>query len=62
MEEFFFIVAMLSFAGAIIILTTNILNNGIKGIFSTGRKSSKWMTILFSLYMICFIIYLSISK
>ncbi|MDQ0300260.1 hypothetical protein J2S78_002707 [Salibacterium salarium] len=55
MEQFLFIVAMVSLAGAVILFIAGILNQGMNGV----RKIAKWLTGLFLLYVVTYLIYLS---
>ncbi|RSL34711.1 hypothetical protein D7Z54_02395 [Salibacterium salarium] len=55
MEQFLFIIAMVSLAGAVILFIAGILNQGINGV----REIGKWLTVLFLLYVVTYLIYLS---
>lgn len=57
-----FIIAIISLGGSLVIFIANILNFGIKGIFSAERKSTKWAIGLFLLYIVSFVIFLLISS
>ncbi|SFQ22900.1 hypothetical protein [Salibacterium halotolerans] len=55
MEQIVFIIAMISLGSALVLFIGSILNYGLQGI----RRFSKWLTVLFLVYVVTYAIYLS---
>ncbi|GGB38110.1 hypothetical protein F3157_13940 [Virgibacillus dakarensis] len=62
MEQFTFILAIVSLGLAISIFIGNILSNGLGKAFNTKSKSSKVMFICFLVYVISFVFYIFIGN